>query len=600
MNMKHKTKDLKLIPIIFSIGYIPLIVHYYMYNTGLAEFDWFPANSDAQVDFFLAWKAAAIVITGIIMTLIILYQRSKKRIVFKFENIFYLLLGYSLLVAMSALFSPYKHWVIFGIFELIEPVWVIFAYLIFCYYTYHVVRTETQLNSIICFSMIGVVIALLIGFFQAFGADFLQSYLGGMLMLNPGDWNHIKDIGFPFAGYVYMTLYNPDYIIFYVGIFLPIFIALAINAKKIVMKLFFIILCIASIICLIGSKALTGWISLFLAFMIALFVQLSRNRRKFAIGVVILLAAGIFSSILLCTSDSLHEFRDVILGTYKGCDAYGIKSIETDSDVCINYNGVKTHFSYDADSEQGSMSLYCMDDSGNQISQTINSDGTPVYTDSKRAEYEVEAIYIDKDLGIRISIENHQWVFAKLSDGTYYYFNAAGKFVKFPKDSTIELFNEDAVSGRGHIWNKTLPVLAKHILIGSGANTYLLEISQEDYLFKNYTDTNNNFDVKAHNWFLQQWVENGLAASLLLIVFFIWYAVSSIRIYRKVSFKKDIHRIGFAIFVGLFVYEISALANDPTVNVAPIYWCMIGLGLSVNRMITERESLSEHNQSSVE
>lgn len=590
--MRKNNKPLsavQLFPIIFALGFIPLIVHMFTYSTGLADFDWFPAGSDSQIDFFLAWKAIAIIATGVLMIIIMIYQKVRSRSIFLFENAFYLLFLYLLFVAMSALFSHYKHWVVFGMFELLEPVWVLFAYAIICYYTYNTVRTEAQINSILRFSLIGVVIALLIGVFQSFGLDFLQSKIAGMMMLNPSNWDHIKDIGFTFANYVYITLYNPDYVIFYVGIFLPILIALLINSKKLYAKLIYGVLSIFCIISLIGSKALTGWISLVLAVVISALILLSRNKKKFIISLISFVVVGILGIVFICTNDSMQGLRTAFVGTSKSSEMYGIKSIQTDSDVCIDFNGVNTHFTYDADSEQGSITIYCTDDNGEYIYPVANDDGTSVYTDKNGAEYEVEAIYIENDLGIRITIENHQWVFAKGDDETYYYFNAAGKYVKFPTIKTIELFNDDAVSGRGHMWNKTLPVLGKHVFIGSGANTYLLEIPQEDYLVKNYIDINNNFDVKAHNWFLQQWVENGLFAALLLFAFYFWYMISSIRIYRRISFKENIHRIGFGVFVGLLIYIISTLANDPTVNVAPIYWTVLGLGFAINRMIREKE-----------
>ena len=127
---------------------------------------------------------------------------------------------------------------------------------------------------------------------------------------------------------------------------------------------------------------------------------------------------------------------------------------------------------------------------------------------------------------MNISIEGHEWNFAKNTDQTYYYVNAAGKAVKFPTIKQTEIFNEDAMSNRGHIWNKTIPLLAKHIFIGSGANTYLFEVPQEDYLYKNYSNMNNMFDVKPHCWYLQIWVENGLIALLLLLTFYICYFIS--------------------------------------------------------------------------
>ena len=66
------------------------------------------------------------------------------------------------------------------------------------------------------------------------------------------------------------------------------------------------------------------------------------------------------------------------------------------------------------------------------------------------------------------------------------------------------------MSNRGHIWNKTIPLLGKHAFMGSGANTYMFEVPQEDYISQNYVYGANSYDVKAHCWYLQQWVETGL------------------------------------------------------------------------------------------
>ena len=90
------------------------------------------------------------------------------------------------------------------------------------------------------------------------------------------------------------------------------------------------------------------------------------------------------------------------------------------------------------------------------------------------------------------------------------------------------------MSGRGHIWNQTIPLLKKHILIGCGANAYMLEYPQNDYIGQEYI-YKNGYQVKAHCWYLQQWVENGLVATLALLAFLGWYVIRSIRIYRRVD-----------------------------------------------------------------
>lgn len=68
-----------MIPVILMMGFVPLLVHMYSYNSNLSQFDWFPANSDTQTDFFFAWKMIAIVIIGVLMAAILLYRHYVKK-----------------------------------------------------------------------------------------------------------------------------------------------------------------------------------------------------------------------------------------------------------------------------------------------------------------------------------------------------------------------------------------------------------------------------------------------------------------------------------------------------------------------------------------
>lgn len=127
--------------------------------------------------------------------------------------------------------------------------------------------------------------------------------------------------------------------------------------------------------------------------------------------------------------------------------------------------------------------------------------------------------------------------------------------------------------------------------MGSGANTYMFEVQQEDYISQNYVYGANSYDVKAHSWYLQQWVETGLIGTLALLVFLFWYLVQSIRIYRRVDLHESISWVGFGLFAAVLVYMIAGIANDSNVCTAPVFWGMLGLGLAVNRMLVKKENL---------
>lgn len=117
MNTNGNKNTLKankiLIPVILLIGLIPIIVHSFVYDTNLAQFDWYPESAAKQTDFFFAWKMIAIILVGVVMLAILLIRYLNKK-EFKFENSFYFLMVYALFVAMSALFSSHKYWVAHG------------------------------------------------------------------------------------------------------------------------------------------------------------------------------------------------------------------------------------------------------------------------------------------------------------------------------------------------------------------------------------------------------------------------------------------------------------------------------------------------------
>ena len=91
-NIKKKNK--LMIPIILMMGFVPLLVHMYSYNANLSQFDWFPANSDTQTDFFFAWKMIGIIAIAVVMVGILVYKYYVKNEKLKFENSFYLLFVY--------------------------------------------------------------------------------------------------------------------------------------------------------------------------------------------------------------------------------------------------------------------------------------------------------------------------------------------------------------------------------------------------------------------------------------------------------------------------------------------------------------------------
>lgn len=596
VTQKKKSSNKVFIPIILLMGIIPLIVHTYSYNSNLSQFNWFPSGADSQTDFFFGWKMITIIVVGIVMAGILFYQYFKKKQGLRFENAFYFLFFYAMFVAMSALFSSYKYWVVRGSYELFEPVWVVFVYILLCYYTYHFVQEEQQVKFILCGAGIGMAVVTLIGVFQYFGMDFFKTGFGKHLITNPSWWDNLDSLSFNMLeGTSYTTLYNPNFLSFYFGMLISLLVCVFIAAKKAWQRVLIIVAEVLCLICLKGSRSDTGWMALVVGGVILALVLLSRKKKAFCVALAIMLIGGVAAVAVGSKTDVGIQIKNTIVGTFRIDDRYAVRDIDTGTDsVMLNVRGNKMYVSYTTD-ESGVIVPNCTDENGQTLELAMTDADNQIYVinDERFAGGSIQPILLGDDNipAISVTYDGIAWDFVETQEAGYCYLNKSGKLVKWEKIKNANLFKEDAMSYRGHMWNVTIPLLGKHVLIGSGANTYMFEYPQDDYLGQAYIYGFNSYEVKAHCWYLQQWVESGLIGTLALLIFMAWYAVQSIRIYRRVDLHESLSWIGFGLFAAVLVYLIAGIANDSNVCTAPVFWGMLGLGMATNRMLVEKEKL---------
>lgn len=595
---KSKASNKALIPIILLMGFIPLIVHMYQYNANLSQFDWFPSESDGQVDFFFGWKMIAIIIVGIVMVGVLLYRYFKKKEKMRFETSFYFLFFYGLFVAMSALFSGYKYWVVRGIYELFEPVWVVFTYILLCYYTYHFVQEEKQIKTVLSVAGVGMAIVTLIGVFQYFKLDFFKSGFGKYLITNPSWWGNLDEINFNLLeGTSYTTLYNPNFLSFYFGMLVPLVACLFLASKKVWQRVLLVAAEVLCMICLKGSGSDTGWMAIAAGVVILALVLISRKKKAFYVVLAIVIVGGVVAVTAGAKTSIGEQIKNTIVGTYYMEDAYAVRSFSTnDNNVELNIKGNVLYASYDTD-ESGATQIHCSDSDNNVLETTLIDQDNQIYSinDVRFDGVTLKAIQLNDNNdnsipAITVTVDGVEWNFVQIENQGYYLLNYAGKLVKYDGTSRSYLFKEDAMSSRGHIWDMTIPFLGKHVFMGSGANTYMLEYPQDDYIGQKYI-YENGYEVKAHCWYLQQWVETGLIGTIALLIFLMWYVVQSVRIYRRANLHESLSWIGFGMFAAVLVYLIAGIANDSNVCTAPVFWGMLGLGLATNRMLVEKEKL---------
>ena len=591
-NTTRKKKEYVLIPIIFVMGFVPMLVHQFTYRTHLSSFNWSSDSLEVQNDFFLAYKAIGIIIAGVIMLIHLFYSYTHKKKL-SFESAFYFLFAYAGLALMSAFLSPYRAYAFRFGFGIFQPIWIVLAYVIICYYTYHNVQSEEQIKKVLLFSGIGIMIITIIGLFQFFKLDFFRSNIGKLLVISPSDWarKDALELRFP-LGSVYTSLFNVDYLSFYYGMLIPIIMVFFIIANTWWKRLASILVLIMFSICLYGSGALSGILALGLTLITAVYILLSRNKRTFFIGIglgMIALTAGI--TVLTSTSFGSNIYNSVI-GSGHFSDSFAITDIKTNTDtIDITVYGKTLTIQVAGTDTIDFSQISVTDVNGNLLNHSIQSNNGSLWLVLDDTSYGncmiTPGTFEDNIYGIRVSLAGYSFDFAKIS-GEIYYYNPAGKFVKFPSVKAASLF-PDTFFGRGWLWNRTIPLLKKYLFLGVGANNFILAYPQDEYLLQiQKMMAWNTYDNKAHNWLLNEWVENGLPAALCLLAFYIWHFVNSVRIYRKADFKDKTVLLGFGLFLSTLTYMYVSIANDSTVNTAPVFWVILGLSFSANRIIKKK------------
>lgn len=583
-----------LIPIIFVLGFVPLIVHQYEYHTHLSVFEWFPDASEIVTDFFLAYKSFAILILGAVMLGILIYDYiHKKRL--SFEPMCYPLVAYAALVLLSGLLSKYRTYAFRGGYEMFESVLVVLSYVMFCYYTYHYVQCEGQVRKVLHWSGIGIMAVTTIGVFQFYGKDLFLTTFGRKLITNPSWWNNLDELKFTFpVRTVYTTLYNVDFLPFYFGVLIPVLIGMFLAARRWWLRILYLIPAAAFAICLKGSGTDSWYLALPLALAVGVFILMSRKIWSMIAAIVVYALVLMVGVNAFMGTPAWERLRATVVGTVHWADSIFIKDIDTNADsVVFSLQDKKLQIAYAFDPEEGTYLLETKDGDENILSYTILEDESYkcVLDDEAYAGCSIQLVNLGDYYGIGVTIDGITWYFTNQTDGTYYYLNPLGKLAKMHDVPSVEWFCDDAFSGRGFIWNRTIPILKKYLFLGIGANNYVLAFPQNDYVIRVYRWGVATYDVKAHCWPMQQWVENGLIAMLCILGFYAWYFIRSVRIYRRAKLRRGAAWIGFGILIGTLNYMIASLANDSNVNTAPVFWIMMGLGMAVNRMVVQEQGL---------
>lgn len=585
-----KYNKLYILPLILVMSILPLIMYLYEFDSGLSGFSWYPNNGE-QLDIFLYCKQIFFITVCCIMLLLISWKVFIEKKTVKFLPIFIPLSLYGFLAFLSTLFSDYPSLGFKGISGHFESIFVILGYCLLVYYAYLFIETEDDIKFILKYFLVGILIMILLGVLQATGNDFFATTIGKKLYLPERYWNQLDSFTSTFEPKrVYITLFNPNYVGVYVSLILPFIAGLLLTEKKLKTSLLYLVTMLGLIVCLIGAESKAGFISLFIALIITIIFYRKYIFRNIKITLLII---GIFTTIIIGFRSNISSTFNKVVSNINIIlnqkTEFSLTDIKTEDVLTITYKD--NDLIVDLNRTDEDINITMKDTSGKDIESTIDTNTlTSTITDERFSGVTVAPAVYDSILCVQINIQGKNWVFSnQLADGTFYYLNYFGRFDKISKaESSLYTGYENFASGRGYIWSRTIPLLKKNIVFGSGADTFTIQFPHQDYVYRTNMRIDSQIMTKPHNLYLQIGVQSGVISLIAFLVFFIVYFISSIRIYINGRFDNYFKRVGVAIFIGVVAYMVSGISNDSTITVAPIAWALIGIGIACNCKVKEQ------------
>ncbi len=587
-NQKRQTFSLlTLLPIILFGVITPALVK--VMGVQLPETDLFwTVYKGETLDVFSYVKSLSIMISGgAAFVMLAMYFLSKK-ITFKKGPILYAFAAMALLFILSTLTAYSRPIALMGFRERYEGLWVLLSYLIMALYTGVVLYDQKRLSIVIKALYIVSLGMVVIGIFQFMGQDFFRSELGTKLMLL-GKYSGLdpENVNFTVGERrVYMTVYNPNYVGYYLAMLIPFGITMAIFHHQKRWQLLWAGLSALSIVTLIGSYSRGGFVGITAALIaLALFNAPFLLKRWWIILPLIALMGFAFVQADESLDNIFTRRLDTGFQIEKTENNALQRVITRDNELFIDYRNERFVFTYDLEDRGKGVELHTED--GTQIKMPFDKENkTYTFENETLAGWTMQYGNMEDDLFIRFRFDGREWDFG-LGESGFYYINQLGRKIPLRDAETFSPLDgyERVGSSRGYIWSRSIPLIMDNLIIGAGPDHYVIEFPQDDYVGKRHAFSNPNMIVdKPHNFFMQMAINTGLLSLIayMIAVVLILAKLATINFMKHETDEQHYFSlVGKASFVAIIGYLFAGLTNDGNVNVSPLSWMLIGFGIAV-------------------
>jgi hypothetical protein len=81
---------------------------------------------------------------------------------------------------------------------------------------------------------------------------------------------------------------------------------------------------------------------------------------------------------------------------------------------------------------------------------------------------------------------------------------------------------------------------------------------------------------------MQIGINTGVISLIALISVWVLYIISSLKLYTKTTFNSLEKIVGASCLVSIIGYLAAAMFNDHIVSVSPLFWIILGIGISIS------------------
>lgn len=556
-----------LIPIMLIICILPLVVRLAVYSCGYSDYEWYSQN-DIIADFFCYYKSYLFDIVAIFSAIILIFRMGLYQEKTKPVKYFIPLAVYGIFVIASTIFSVNADASVKGNFESFESIFVLIGYVIMAFYAYQIMENEKDYKIVFYGIIILSSVLAIFGIFQILGLDLFSFLWFQRLIMSAEEFqNYAGEITNTFSGNnVYLTLYNPNYAAVVLSMLFAIIFVMFFTEEKKKNKLIYGIMSIILSILVWFTYSRASLITMLITIILT-FVYQSRVH-SFKPRYIII--AMLLLSVLLVGTDIANGSK-YLSKIFEKNTREPLESMTTDeAGIHITYD--KTDYTIWFDDKM----LYCKNENDNTLLTAAAKEEMLL-----PMEQESYALLTEDELLIYIAQNTLNFI---NEDGTYYYKSPSQKICSMQDVEKADFHGLEYLgSARGYIWSRVVPLLDEYILIGSGPDTFAEVFPQNDYAGKIvYSDNAGMVIEKAHNDYLNKWVQTGLLSVLAMLTFYIIILITGKKAYFRQQTDSLKLRLGLGSYLACISYMTASLFNDSTIQSAPLFWIFSGITLSVS------------------